>query len=122
MQLKQNQGGFEEELLFARKSIRDVLCEEEAGGRDSDEGSKKEMPDCLLTGWHDNTCHTPSYTCLHLIMSQLYGYSNAIIVKVFWSNYMGISSYELLCNVSQVWIVMLLSCALQILMCVVKQA
>ena len=105
MQLKQDQGGFEEELLLPWQSIRDVLCEEEAGGRDSDEGSKEEMPDCLLTGWHDNTCHIPSYTCLHLIMSQLYGYSDAIMVKVIWSNFMGIFSYELLCNVSQVSIV-----------------
>ena len=45
-------------------------------------------------------------------MSQLYGYSNAIMVKVLWSNYMGIFSYELLCNVSQVSIVMLLTVVL----------
>ena len=106
MQLKQDQGGFKEELLFTWKSISIIiLVKEEAGGGDADKGSKEKMPDCLLTGWHDNTCHIPSYTCLHLIMSQLYGYSNAIMVKVLWSNYMGIFSYELLCNVSQVSIV-----------------
>ena len=56
--LRQDQGGFKEELLLSWKSVirGNIELSEKAGGGDANEGAEEAVPDGLLTGWH-NICH-----------------------------------------------------------------
>ena len=63
--LRQDQGGFKEELLLSWKSVirGNIELSEKAGGGDANEGAEEEVPDGLLTGWH-NICHP-----LHFVLA-----------------------------------------------------
>ena len=81
--LKQDQGGVEEELLFSRRSFRDVLAEE-AGGGDADQGAEEEVPHRLTI-----TPATPYLykTCLHKVLNTKFGFCRVLIIRVLWSNW-----------------------------------
>ena len=69
--IRQDEGGVEEELLLAWKSIYNIVLPQETGGGDADQGAQEKMFDSVLTGWQYTHLPPQNFSTLRLGLKNL---------------------------------------------------